>query len=370
MSDEKIDLKCSECGAKFKGRAEHVGAHGKCPKCGKQCCLLRTMDEAKISRTSAAAAASKENVRTNGAKERFSGISARATPSRQIDNRFTNILRLARTAELSGNCGEAEKYYTQILEIDPNFSEAWFGKGKAAGLASTVLNIRINETITTFQHAIATAHEDQRDEMKLCCADEANSIIMNILELVIKYYTCILRAHIGESYDPFVMDIEKENHEHRCEQLVYALKEISTWNVSNRNILENIMFICNYAFDNYHPCALHAIYRLKRMDPDYKASCEQSQAHLIETTKWKHVFGLPGVGVFALIAVPFILTENFLALLIVCCVVMILGTIIHATVFPKPNEKAVGNQYAHPTPPVNTLSQEQETTIVMEFEFD
>lgn len=47
------------------------------------------------------------------------------------------LLDLARTAEKLGNFEEAEKYYTQTLEIDSDNIYAWLGRGYCAGMLST-----------------------------------------------------------------------------------------------------------------------------------------------------------------------------------------------------------------------------------------
>ena len=49
---------------------------------------------------------------------------------------ITNLLGLARTADVAGNDAEAETYYNRVLELDPTISEAWIGKGKSAGWQS------------------------------------------------------------------------------------------------------------------------------------------------------------------------------------------------------------------------------------------
>jgi len=58
---------------------------------------------------------------------------------------FKNILELATTAEEGMNYEEAYKYYTQILEQEPENVRAWIGKGHCAGMLSTFHHPRIEE---------------------------------------------------------------------------------------------------------------------------------------------------------------------------------------------------------------------------------
>lgn len=74
------------------------------------------------------------------------------------------LIGMAKTAELAGNNVEAISYYNRVLEDDPTASEAWLGKGRAAGWMSTLANIRLKETTVAFGHAIAAAG-DAREEI-------------------------------------------------------------------------------------------------------------------------------------------------------------------------------------------------------------
>jgi tetratricopeptide (TPR) repeat protein len=56
------------------------------------------------------------------------------------------ILKLAKIAENGFNYEEAYKYYSQVLENDPENILAWFGKGFSAGMLSSGTSSRIQET--------------------------------------------------------------------------------------------------------------------------------------------------------------------------------------------------------------------------------
>ncbi|MDR1165460.1 MAG: zinc-ribbon domain-containing protein [Deltaproteobacteria bacterium] len=57
--------------------------------------------------------------------------------------KIETLLGMARTADTAGNFSEAENYYTRVLESDPELSEAWFRKGRAAAWQSTMANMRL-----------------------------------------------------------------------------------------------------------------------------------------------------------------------------------------------------------------------------------
>ncbi|MGH9927831.1 MAG: tetratricopeptide repeat protein [Pyrinomonadaceae bacterium] len=68
-----------------------------------------------------------------------------------------NLLKLARTAEESSNHQEAYDYFSRVLELDGDNSEAWAGKGAAAGWLS-----RLPEMIKCFRNAIEVAPSESR----------------------------------------------------------------------------------------------------------------------------------------------------------------------------------------------------------------
>lgn len=79
---------------------------------------------------------------------------------------------LAASAFSAKNYEEAEKYSTKVIEIDPENYEAWYIKGKAAGLLSTLAKLRVEECVHCFSKSIQFAPEDKIDEMKMRIADD------------------------------------------------------------------------------------------------------------------------------------------------------------------------------------------------------
>lgn len=72
---------------------------------------------------------------------------------------------LAKDALDGKNYDEAYRYYTQVLEQNPNDSDAWLGKGYSAGLLSTLKHSRVDEMINCFDKALESG-EGEEEEMK------------------------------------------------------------------------------------------------------------------------------------------------------------------------------------------------------------
>lgn len=95
-----------------------------------------------------------------------------------------NWLKLASAAEKTDNHAEAYKYFTQVLEFEPNNYIAQLGKGINAGYLSTPYKFRSEELIKGVEAAIENAPEDKKQEIKLQAADKIHSFCSNFdLEL-------------------------------------------------------------------------------------------------------------------------------------------------------------------------------------------
>ena len=90
------------------------------------------------------------------------------------------LLGLATTALAAGNAAEALGYYNRVLEVDPRNSEAWSGKGKAAGWQSSITHIRFPEMLVAFNHAIANASDDRKAPTIALAVDEANRLAVTL----------------------------------------------------------------------------------------------------------------------------------------------------------------------------------------------
>lgn len=144
-----------------------------------------------------------------------------------------NLLGMARTAEAANNVDEAVTYYNRVLEMDPNLAEAWIGKGRSAGLQSTLVHLRISESIVAFNHAIANTPVQHREEVINTCADETNRLVATI------YGMSVRQAH-----DFAALDGQWAAHIGRVTQLLQALETVRTWRPDNKTTLENIVTLC------------------------------------------------------------------------------------------------------------------------------
>ena len=77
-----------------------------------------------------------------------------------------SLLELARHAAQSKNHGEAETYFTKVLEIDPSRYEAWLGKGEAAAWQSSLANFRGNELISCCEKTLSIARDNGLDNIE------------------------------------------------------------------------------------------------------------------------------------------------------------------------------------------------------------
>ena len=77
-----------------------------------------------------------------------------------------NLMKLAMSAQSSGNSQEAEQFSNRILEIDPSNYKAWLIKGRAAGLLGTIPNLRFSEFLDCFAKAVNNAPTDETEGVK------------------------------------------------------------------------------------------------------------------------------------------------------------------------------------------------------------
>ncbi len=193
-----------------------------------------------------------------------------------------NLLGLARTAEIGNNLAEAEIYYTRVLEIDPTISEAWIGKGKAAGWQSSMSNMRFGELLTAFEHAIGTTSIADKQQVVTSCVLEVNKLVSTLYGMA--------RKHMLEYV---ALQNTWANYLGQIHQMLSALETAQGWLPNDKNTLENIVHLCKDniegvtfrdQFDNNTPKGWHlsdqyealltqklsaASEKLKALDPSY-----------------------------------------------------------------------------------------------------
>lgn len=146
---------------------------------------------------------------------------------------ITNLLGLARTADVAGNAAEAETYYNRVLELDPTISEAWIGKGKSAGWQSSIVNMRFGEVLTSFSHAIGTTPEHTKSETISSCLDEINKLVVTLYGMA--------RTHMLEYV---ALPNTWAEYLNQVAQMLTTLETASTWLPTDRTTLENIVHLC------------------------------------------------------------------------------------------------------------------------------
>lgn len=146
---------------------------------------------------------------------------------------LSNLLGMARTASLAGNVSEAESYYNRVLEFDPRNSEAWLGKGKSAAWQSSIANIRTNEMVVMFNHAIGTSDDTSRASVVESCVHEMNHIVATLYGMANKQMREFVA--IENTWSSYISQVA---------QLLEGLNSALTWDQNNQTTLENIVHLC------------------------------------------------------------------------------------------------------------------------------
>jgi hypothetical protein len=145
-----------------------------------------------------------------------------------------NYQKLAREAEKSGNSEEAYRYYTRVLEFDPDNWEAWFGKAEAAGRLSSLADFRLPELLNGFQIALAKCPDDKKEETQKRAAIQITVICM--------HYEIASTKHCLEFIS---VDNIWEEHVSRTSAVLEGLDEAYKYDPSNIDILKSIITISN-----------------------------------------------------------------------------------------------------------------------------
>lgn len=179
-----------------------------------------------------------------------------------------NLMGMGRSAELARNNDEAISYYNRVLEADPTYSEAWFGKGRAAGWLSSLANIRINETVVAFGHAIGSSESDERQARAERAADEIGPLVQALYKMA--------RDHAIQF--PTVADSQAK-YITISATLLDVLTNARQWNPNNRANLETEVLIARQLLDRGTTPEYGAVLRsqmddantrLEAIDPEYK----------------------------------------------------------------------------------------------------
>lgn len=143
-----------------------------------------------------------------------------------------NLLGMARTAELAGNSEEAMGYFNRVLEADPRNSDAWVGKGKAAGWQSSIANMRFSEMLVAFNHAIATAAPDRKETVTADAVHEVNRLVTTLYGMA--------RKHMLEYV---AVDNIWQGYLNQVALMLDTLDGVLAWTPDDRTTLENIVHL-------------------------------------------------------------------------------------------------------------------------------
>lgn len=188
------------------------------------------------------------------------------TDSTGEQKKLASFLMLAEQAEQSGNNQEAFSFYTKALEIEPLNPDAWFGKGKAAGWCSTVLNSRLLEMVQGISNAIKFAPDERKADLSV----QGATAITNIAS-----------ALYNASYKLYQEDV---NSRKLCwtafEQCLRAADAAHELNPKSIKVMESILIFVNNlgpvfgASDSQKAYTKHLETKyqvlVKELDPNYK----------------------------------------------------------------------------------------------------
>lgn len=192
------------------------------------------------------------------------------------EQKITNYLGMARTAEIGGNQAEALDYYNRVLEIDPTVPDAWFGKGKAAVWQSSLANFRINEAVIAFNHAISNTSNDQLDAMEQMSVDEINAVVSTMYSMA--------RQNLEEFA---ALDDTWPSYVGQVAQMTDALEAARLWKPNDRVTLENIVHLCKdniegFSFRDSYNNGMPGAYSLS---DDYEAVLREQMNRAVEALR-------------------------------------------------------------------------------------
>lgn len=187
-----------------------------------------------------------------------------------------NLLGMARTAAMAGNQSEALTYFNRVLEIDPTIAEAWIGKGNAAAWQSTLADLRLNEAVVAFRHAIGIAPDFEREALAEDLAGQMNAIIAALYKLA--------REHMLEY---IALNNAWSDYLDQVSVMLDTLDRVAEWAPNHLITRENIVHLCK---DNIEGVSYRDPYNdnapgLKSISPQYETLLKNRMASAVERIK-------------------------------------------------------------------------------------
>jgi tetratricopeptide (TPR) repeat protein len=152
--------------------------------------------------------------------------------------RAVDLMEMAITAEQDGDYAQALIYYDRAIEIDPDNSNAWLGKGRATGWQSTLGEVRIREALVAFGHGIATTSESEIFAAAAATQNEVLTMCNVVYEMAWKHFL----LHNAFTH-------ERQRYLKTSYEISDVLEEIVIWNPANRAALDQKVLIAKHLLD-------------------------------------------------------------------------------------------------------------------------
>lgn len=163
-----------------------------------------------------------------------------------------NLLKLASTAEKSGNFKEAYDYFTKVLEFELGNSTALLGKGISAGYLSSSGNFRASEMLEGVKSAVEKTPDDEKESFKIQIAEKLRNVCSNYKnffqgdssddQAVFQRISIIECLELAHEYNPknedVLMSLYFDNRQYALSlKMLSLLYQTDTWEneVSQRN---------------------------------------------------------------------------------------------------------------------------------------
>lgn len=177
-----------------------------------------------------------------------------------------NLLGMAKTASTAGNQTEAEIYFNRVLEIDPTISEAWVGKGKAAGWLSNLNHTRFSETLVAFGHAIAAAPNARKSDQARECLREVNLLVVTLYGMAHQHLLEFVA--LPNIWPEYVAQVA---------EMLGTLEQALVWDPVDKDTLENIVHLCkdNIQGIKYRDQFDNNLPKVRYLSPEYESLIRQ-----------------------------------------------------------------------------------------------
>jgi tetratricopeptide (TPR) repeat protein len=151
-----------------------------------------------------------------------------------VPGNHAHLSELARSAAAAGNFEEAYSYWTKVLEIQPQNSEAWMGKGTAAGWLSKMVSFRFAEMLVAFENAIKFAkNSDETTRLRAESAYALNNVATAFYSMSRKH---LLEFVTVPNIWPDYLD--------QCGQIINLYEAAHTYAPTDQNIIGNVIHLC------------------------------------------------------------------------------------------------------------------------------